>query len=188
MPKTDKKTTAKKPIDKKSDKKKPAPTKKTSKSASKIAATKKEKKAVPLVLTVPNFHVEECGHPPNLTAGGSCYTSYFENKNGEQLVFVMEKPKSKLRMNSKLVARIYHGDAGWSMNYELSGTNTIDVSSNGLNLDPFEEMWCRVCWMTALYFFVHPTSFGDQPLSVSASWRVGLMKQIEEVLKKGLKK
>jgi len=86
------------------------------------------------VLTVPNFHYKCCGKPPDLNAGG-CYTAYFENSCGEQIVFQYDFRSKK--------GTLWHGDYGWDMPVPVMGGGTTMIVSKE------EREWLRLVWQVA---------------------------------------
>lgn len=86
------------------------------------------------VLTVPNRHIEVSGKPPELEAKG-CYTAYFENCYGEQLVFQFDKERK--------VGTLWHGDCGWEKPIQvMSGGTTMILSYE-------EKEWLMTVWQVA---------------------------------------
>lgn len=86
------------------------------------------------VLTVPNCHYEVCGKPPDLKAG-RCYTAYFENHYGEQIVFQFDYKERK--------GTLWHGDCGWDESYKvMAGGTTVILSDE-------EREWLRLVWRVA---------------------------------------
>ena len=90
------------------------------------------------VLNVPNHHVESCGKPPQLQASG-CYTSYFENIYGEQMVFQYDYKSKK--------GTLWCGDASWE-----EPVSIFDGVAPGIILSEKESAWLHLCWETATYF------------------------------------
>ena len=86
------------------------------------------------VLTVPNRHYECCGKPPELVAG-SCYTAYFENDYGEQIVFQFNYKERK--------GFLWHGDWGWGDPIPVMGGGSTMVMSDE------EREWLRLVWRVA---------------------------------------
>ena len=87
------------------------------------------------VLTVPNFHSKCCGKPPELNAGG-CYTAYFENSCGEQIVFQYDFRSKK--------GTLWHGDFGWDMPVPVMGGGTTMIMSKE------EREWLHLVWQVAI--------------------------------------
>lgn len=87
-----------------------------------------------IVLTIPNYQCADSGKAPNLVAKG--YTSYFENEEGEQLVFTYDKEKD--------IGALYHGDYGWENPVILSPGSTLPII-----LDKEEQEWLLLCWKVA---------------------------------------
>jgi len=86
------------------------------------------------VLTVPNFHYKCCGKPPDLNAGG-CYTAYFENNCGEQIVFQYDFSSKK--------GTLWHGDYGWDIPVPVMGGGTTMIMSKE------EREWLHLVWQVA---------------------------------------
>ncbi|MFC1910282.1 hypothetical protein ACFLXC_03180 [Chloroflexota bacterium] len=86
------------------------------------------------VLTVPNHHTRICGKPPSLIAQ-DCYTGYYENQHGEQMIFQYDHDKKK--------ALLWHGDSGWE--------EPLPVFAGGCNLvlGEQERQWLSLVWKTA---------------------------------------
>lgn len=87
-----------------------------------------------MVLTVPNHHIETCGKPPGLVAK-DCYTAYFENHYGEQMVFQYDYLLKK--------ATLWHGDYSWEEPFEVLGGGTT------MGLAEEEREWLRLVWQVA---------------------------------------
>jgi hypothetical protein len=76
-----------------------------------------------------NQHVSSCGEPPcytNDVAGR--YHGYFENRHGDQWVFVYDRAIGQGTLRG--------GGAGWTERYEV-----IDGAAVGLVLDDDERQW-----------------------------------------------
>ncbi len=86
------------------------------------------------VLTVPNFHYKCCGQPPDLNAGG-CYTAYFENNCGEQIVFQYDHRSKKGTM--------WHGDYGWDKPVSVMGGGSTMIMGKE------EREWLQLVWRVA---------------------------------------
>lgn len=89
-----------------------------------------------VVLTVLNRHIEMCGKPPNLMSRAGLYTGYFENKWGEQAVFIYDRETHK--------ATLWMGDAGWEKPHEVENGMVSDLILNDEGRD-----WLTLCWKTA---------------------------------------
>jgi len=87
------------------------------------------------VLTVPNYHYECCGKPPDLNAQHDGYTAYFENDYGEQIVFQYDYKTKK--------GTLWHGDYSWDHPVEVMGGGTTMVMGNE------EREWLRLVWRVA---------------------------------------
>jgi hypothetical protein len=86
------------------------------------------------VLTVPNRHYEVCGKPPELQAK-SCYTAYFENDYGEQLVFQYDYKTKQ--------GTLWHGDYSWEEPVQVMGGGTTMILSEE------EREWLQLVWRVA---------------------------------------
>ena len=84
-----------------------------------------------MVLIVPNHHIEMSGKLPELIAKG-CYTAYFENQYGEQLVFQYDYEGT-----------LWHGDYSWEEPVQvMSGGTTMILGEE-------EREWLHLVWRTA---------------------------------------
>jgi len=90
------------------------------------------------VLTIPNRHYECCGKPPELEASG-CYTAYFENQYGEQIVFQYDYGMKQGKM--------WHGDWSWEHPLDVFAGIAPEII-----LSEEEREWLRLCWKTATEF------------------------------------
>jgi len=86
------------------------------------------------VLTVPNYHYECCGKPPDLNTKDS-YTAYFENDYGEQIVFQYNYKTKK--------GMLWHGDYSWEHPVEVMGGGTTMIMSSE------EREWLGLVWKVA---------------------------------------
>ena len=86
------------------------------------------------VLTVPNYHYESCGKPPELMARGG-YTAYFENNYGEQMVFRYDYQEKK--------GTLWHGDYSWEQPVPVMGGGATMIMSEE------EREWLRLVWRVA---------------------------------------
>jgi hypothetical protein len=86
------------------------------------------------VLTIPNRHTMSCGKPPDLKAG-ACYTAYFENNYGEQLVFQYDFESRK--------GTLWHGDYSWQEPAQVMGGGTTMIMGEE------EREWLRLVWRVA---------------------------------------
>ena len=71
------------------------------------------------------------------------YIGYFQNRNGEQLVFVYDDLTAS--------GTLYHGDADW-VPYPLSNEGIPD----NLVLSADEQLWLDLCWRAAQAVFWKP--------------------------------
>jgi len=99
-----------------------------------IAMTENLKVIDGVVLTVPNRHYEGCGKPPELKAEG-CYTAYFENDYGEQMVFQYDYTTKK--------GTLWHGDYSWDSPVEVMGGGTTLVMGEE------DRAWLQLVWRVA---------------------------------------
>ncbi|MCC7369264.1 MAG: hypothetical protein IT306_12620 [Chloroflexi bacterium] len=76
------------------------------------------------MLRVPNHH-KQCG--PEVETRSGRYVGYFENRHGEQLVFVYDRGDA--------AATLYHGDNDWEP------VEVIDGRQTELILDDAELLW-----------------------------------------------
>ena len=88
------------------------------------------------VLTVQNCHIKECGEPPGLVAGISGYTAYFENDDGEQLVFQYDREKHQ--------GTLWHGDITWGKPVEIFAGQPVKII-----LSAEEREWLVLVWRVA---------------------------------------
>jgi hypothetical protein len=87
-----------------------------------------------MVLTVPNHHIEMSGKPPGRVATG-CYTAYFENDYGEQLLFQYDYKEKK--------GTLWHGDYSWEEPLPVMGGGTT------LTMSEEEREWLGLVWRVA---------------------------------------
>jgi hypothetical protein len=84
------------------------------------------------LFTVSNHHTEHCGQPPSLDGDEpNTYHGYFENRYGEQSIFVYKRDTG--------AAVVICGDAGWSAYPVRNG------HPEGLVLAPEERIWLQAC-------------------------------------------
>lgn len=90
-----------------------------------------------VLLEVRNHHTSEAGTLPRISdADPSLYIGYFENRYGEQAVFVFNRTTQS--------AILHLGDAGWETEYTV-----IDGVAPDLVLGEAELRWLRSCWQAA---------------------------------------
>jgi len=89
-----------------------------------------------LILQISNHHAASCGTPPRIEKREGQYLGYFENKHGEQMIFVFDRRSG--------TGRLYAGDAGWETPYEV-----VDGVVAELTLELEEGLWLRACWEAA---------------------------------------
>ena len=87
-------------------------------------------------LQIWNTHFDSCGEPPAITnKSGDKYIGYFQNRFGEQWVFVYD-PERK-------VGELRGGDIDWETVVIVEG-GEADVT-----LGKAEAAWLRACWNAA---------------------------------------
>lgn len=85
-----------------------------------------------------NQHSENCGKPPAVTnASGKKYHGYFENRHGEQWVFVYDRDTK--------TGELRGGDIGWDT-VVLVKDGHVDVT-----LGKAEATWLQACWAAATF-------------------------------------
>lgn len=90
----------------------------------------------------PLFHVRNkqsaaSGEPPSIDGNTpGRYHAYFENAQGEQLIFVFDREAK--------TGTLYHGDASWDHPCLVEEGMCPD-----LVLDDVETLWLRACWLAA---------------------------------------
>ena len=84
------------------------------------------------LLCLPNHHPTV---PPPLTAGPDRYLGYFENRYGEQAIFVWERGQP--------TALLYHGDLDWQPRVVIGGRVPDTL------LEPAEQLWLQACWQAS---------------------------------------
>ena len=87
------------------------------------------------VLTVLNLHVPDSGKPPDLTTESGSYTGYFENMEGEQLVFRYDYKAQK--------GTLWHGDYSWQHPVEIENGHAPLIMSRE------ETTWLQLVWLVA---------------------------------------
>ncbi len=89
------------------------------------------------LFTVSNHHVPGCGQPPVLDGDApGMYHSYFENRHGEQAIFVYNRDTKE--------AVLWCGDAGWQQPYPV-----VNGRVEGLIFGDDELTWLRACWQAS---------------------------------------
>lgn len=87
------------------------------------------------LFTVSNHHVSG-EEPPQIDGDApNTYHSYFENRYGEQSLFVCRHDTKE--------AKVYSGDAGWA------AFSVVDGEVSGLILAPEEAVWFSACLMAS---------------------------------------
>lgn len=85
------------------------------------------------MLKIHNRHFPSCGAPPTIDgAEGECYIGHFENRHGEQWIFVKDWTTGKTTLKG--------GDVGWDTTYEV-----VDGRIDGLILGKDEQLWFQAC-------------------------------------------
>lgn len=91
----------------------------------------------PLLFQVRNKHVADSGQPPHIDANTPRrYYSYFENAQGEQLIFIYDYEAN--------ASTLYHGDLGWEHPCPVE-----DGKCRSIIMDEAEQLWLRACWLAA---------------------------------------
>jgi hypothetical protein len=90
------------------------------------------------LLRVRNHHVTAA---PGIEERPGRYLGYFENKFGEQLVFVHE--------DGELDATVFHGDAGWEPRRVRDAAGLPDVGDLVLNEE--ERAFLSACWIATAW-------------------------------------
>ncbi len=95
-----------------------------------------ESRSTPTPLfAVSNHHTPQSGTPCLVTGDDErAYHGYFENRHGEQAVFVFDHETGK--------ARVALGDAGWELWHPVVGGK-----AEGVILSPEENVWLEACWL-----------------------------------------
>lgn len=85
-----------------------------------------------------NMHTDFCGEPPTITKeSGEKYHGYFENRFGEQWVFVYDRATN--------IGELRGGDIGW---------DTVVLVKDGqadIMLGKAEAAWLQACWKAATF-------------------------------------
>ncbi len=89
------------------------------------------------IFSITNHHTPACGTPPRIDdAAPPQYRGYFENRYGEQAIFVYDETRRQ--------GTLYLGDAGWDTPYPV-----VDGQVPDLLLGRDEQAWLRACWRAA---------------------------------------
>ncbi len=87
---------------------------------------------------ISNQHSVDCGAPPALTnEPGKKYHGYFENRFGEQWVFIYDRDAK--------IGELRGGDIGW---------DTVVIVIEGkvdVTLGKSESLWLQACWQAATF-------------------------------------
>jgi hypothetical protein len=88
------------------------------------------------LFTVSNHHTAQAGRPPAINGDESgAYHGYFENRYGEQFIFVYRKDTSE--------GTLWGGDVGWKPH------RVVDAKVESLILSREEKAWLQACWEAA---------------------------------------
>ncbi|HEV3261120.1 MAG TPA: hypothetical protein VG013_29985 [Gemmataceae bacterium] len=89
-------------------------------------------------LQISNTHGADCGDPPTITnESASKYYGYFQNRFGEQWVFVYDQEKK--------IGELRGGDIGWDTVFIVK-EGRVDVV-----LGKAETAWLHACWQAATF-------------------------------------
>jgi hypothetical protein len=92
----------------------------------------------PSLFHVRNKQSPACGTPPEIDGNTPHrYHSYFENAQGEQLIFLYDYESDQGTLN--------HGDLGWDQPHPAEEGGQCP----SVVLDGAERLWLRACWMAA---------------------------------------
>jgi hypothetical protein len=87
---------------------------------------------------ISNRHGAGCGDPPTIAnEAGNKYYGYFQNRFGEQWVFVYD--------HEKKIGELRGGDIGWDT-VVLVKDGSVDVM-----LGKAETAWLQACWQAATF-------------------------------------
>lgn len=87
---------------------------------------------------VGNKQSASSGTPPSIDGNTpNRYHAYFENAQGEQLIFIFDRETDK--------GTLYHGDLGWDQPRPVEEGGKCP----SVVLDEAEMLWLRACWMAA---------------------------------------
>jgi len=94
-----------------------------------------EASATPLFV-VSNHHAERAGRPPAIDGDRpGAYHGYFENRYGEQFVFIYQRDSGE--------GTLWGGDVGWEPH------SVVDGKVESLVLSSEERSWLQACWDAA---------------------------------------
>lgn len=102
---------------------------------------KKAQMSTSSLFQVRNKHVSDSGESPSIDGNASDrYHAYFENGQGEQLIFIYDRKAD--------TGTLYHGDLGWD------DPQPVEEGGRCPNviLDEAETLWLRACWLAATEF------------------------------------
>jgi len=95
-----------------------------------------ERRSEAALFSVSNHHTEQCGKPPAIDGDDlDAYHGYFENRHGEQWVFIYQRDTGE--------GTLYGGDVGWEARPVVGG------KVDGLILASEEKTWLQACWQAA---------------------------------------
>lgn len=90
------------------------------------------------VFQVRNKQSAASGEPPSIDGNTQDrYHVYFENAQGEQLIFVYDRKAD--------TGTLYHGDLGWEHPQPVEAGGRCPT----VVLDEAERLWLRACWLAA---------------------------------------
>jgi len=89
------------------------------------------------LLEIRNHHAAASDDPPIIASDEAhCYIGYFENRYGEQWIFMLDRKTRK--------ATLRGGDVNWNSEH-----NVVDGKVADLILGSDEQLWLLACWMAA---------------------------------------
>lgn len=90
------------------------------------------------VFAADNKYRPEHGEPPDVSREEYYFTSYFENKHGDQLVFIYDEDEER--------AYVYNGRSGWDSVTEV-GKEDIEDGDFHVHFNQFdgEARWLEAC-------------------------------------------
>jgi len=95
------------------------------------------RKTVEPIFQVSNHHTPSCGRPPSVNGDApGLYHGYFENRFGEQMLFVYDRVKGE--------GLLHCGDAGWERPHRVA-----EGRPEGLIMSPEEALWLEACLRAA---------------------------------------
>jgi hypothetical protein len=88
------------------------------------------------LFSVTNVHTVGCGTPPHVRQEAGRYQGYFENRYGEQWIFIFDYATDQGYLRG--------GDTGWDTVYALPGDGTFPAGQLPI-LNEEEQLWLRAC-------------------------------------------